>query len=47
MQRNQVWLNVVSKNPNLRVAINVLVQEDFARKYNSVLSSNIPLETLR
>lgn len=47
MQRNQAWLYAASKNPNLRVAVNVLVQEDFARKYNSVLSSNIPLETLR
>ena len=46
MQRNQAWLNLVSKNAHLCGAINVLVQEDFARKYSTALSSNILLETL-
>lgn len=47
LQRNESWLFAVVKNPYFRITINVLVQEEFVRKYNSILSSNMPLETLR
>jgi hypothetical protein len=47
IQRNQAWSNVNVKNLSLRVYLNILVQEEFARKFTSILSASMPLDTLR
>ena len=46
-QRNQSWNYTVTQNPHLRVYLNFLNVEDASRKYTSVLSPEMPLETLR